>query len=148
MIRTATLKDIPALLNLEYSVFKIEDAFTYSTFRHAIQNDKCYFRVFEDSKIIIGYIYVLITGRIYSIAANPNLGVGSLLLERAEEFVRVILNKKHIKLEVKKGNNKAINFYIKHGYIPYGLRHNYYKDGKAAILMKKELVNDAKGRLA
>src|SRR5215467_12294675 len=116
MIRIATLKDISALLELEENAFIKFDNFSYHEFYYAIKNDKCYFRVYANScdDSIDGYVYVLQTGRIYSIACHPGMGIGSILLDRAEEFVSTILNKDVIKLEVKKGNNKAINFYIKH----------------------------------
>jgi|ERR1044071_8673153 ribosomal protein S18 acetylase RimI-like enzyme len=146
MLRNATLKDIPKLLHLEWQLFS-KERFNRKQFKYAITNQTCYFRVYENAidDHIEGYVYVLQTGRIYSIACLPNRGIGKILLNRAEEFVKTILNKDTIKLEVKKGNNKAINFYIKHGYKPYGIKHNYYNDGRDAILMKKELVNDAKG---
>ncbi len=146
MIRTATLKDIPELLTIESKSFNTAYRFSRNQFSYAIINNNNYFRIYEELGCLKGYVYVLSIGRIYSIAAYPpNTGIGSILLERAEDFVRIILNKDTIKLEVKKGNNKAINFYTKHGYKPYGIKHNYYKDGKSAILMRKDLTQNAKG---
>src|SRR6478736_2210086 len=117
-IRTATNEDIPQLLELESKSFKEKDRFGYNQFYFAVNIGHAYFRVYESEKGIEGYVYVLSTGRIYSIATYPKQGIGTLLLNRAEQFVKTILNKKTIKLEVRKDNRKAISFYIKRGYNP------------------------------
>lgn len=147
-IRSATLEDLPEILNLESKSFKEGHQFSRRQFYYAIQKGNGYFRIYEELGGIFGYIYVLANGRIYSIATIPNRGIGKILLTRAEEFVITILNKKIIKLEVREDNKKAINFYIKHGYKSYGIKHNYYSDGCQAILMRKDLNSDAQGRLA
>ena len=147
-IRTATIEDIPQLLELENKSFNDGDKFSRNQFYYAIQKGESFLRVYEEEKGISGYVYILVTGRIYSIAAYPNRGIGSLLLTRAEEFVKIILNKNTIKLEVRKDNTKAINFYIKRGYNPDKIKYHYYQDGMDALVMKKELNSYATRRLA
>ena len=44
-----------------------------------------------------------------------------------------------ITLEVKESNTPAIKLYMKNGFIPVGVKPNYYHDGSDAIYMQRTL---------
>lgn len=149
MIRPASLKDIPYLLEIEKFSFLPGDRFSRYQFWYAIRKGKGILLVdSEFATIYRGYIYILNTGRIYSLAVHPayrNEKVAQKLLKYAEEAsVECRINPgKPLKLtlEVRKDNRPAFCFYSKNGYIYGGIRQNYYADGTDAIIMKKDFKN-------
>ena len=44
-----------------------------------------------------------------------------------------------ITLEVKESNTPAIKLYMKNGFIPVGVKPNYYHDGSDAIYMQRPM---------
>lgn len=139
MIRAPSLYDIDYLVYVEKQSFALSDRFTRSQFQYAIKHGKgtmfvyCHVRSFKAK----GYIYYFEYKnhiRIYSIALNiacRSKGVGS-------RFLSIInRHKKNIHIEVRVDNKIAINFYKKHGYKAFGVKHNYYKDGTDALVMKR-----------
>lgn len=65
-------------------------------------------------------------------------GIGSLLLNELEDFVR---NKgvDELWLEVREGNRDAREFYLKNNFEDVGIRRVYYPDGTNAIIMRKKI---------
>ncbi len=47
-------------------------------------------------------------------------------------------NQPSLRLEVRKSNSAAIQFYFKNGFTITGLEAGYYRDGEDALLMKRE----------
>ncbi len=79
--------------------------------------------------------------RIYSLAVSPafrGIGLGALLLGAAEAAARSN-GGRSIGFEARRGNGAAIALYEKAGYLAVGERPDYYEDGAAAILYRKEL---------
>ena len=77
------------------------------------------------------------------IAVAPRLqkkGYGHLLLEQLERSARQ-RGLDGLLLEVRPSNQQAIDFYVSHGFVPIGLRRDYYPAGKGlredAQVMKK-----------
>lgn len=142
MIRPARLNDIPNLLEIENLSFPIGDRFSRNLFRYGINSIKNVFSVYVSEKDIpIGYIYILSTCRVYSLAVHPSArgnGIGEALLKTADKLCQ---KKAKVTLEVRKDNKKAIKFYLNNGYKCIGIRQNYYADGMDAIIMKKDLDN-------
>ena len=65
-------------------------------------------------------------------------GIGEKLLDFAiKEISQKSVEK--IFLEVREGNEKAINLYSKKGFKQISVRKKYYKDGENAIIMAREL---------
>lgn len=147
MIRHALMPDIPHLLEIEKLSFPLCDRFNYHQFRHAIRKAKGILLIdSEYDNFYKGYIYVLNSGRIYSLAVHPdyrNKKIAKGLLNHAENILHT---KPKVILEVRKDNRIAQCFYLKNGYKYVKIKHNYYSDGMDAIVMKKDLYN-AKGRL-
>ena len=98
----------------------------------------------EDGKLLgyVGMMTVLDEGYISNVAVDPEVrrqGIGDALiralLERAE-----LRELRFVTLEVREHNEAAISLYRKHGFLPVGLRKNYYQaPTENAILMTKYL---------
>jgi ribosomal protein S18 acetylase RimI-like enzyme len=151
IVRPATADDIPGLLLIEHSCFQPEEAFTIRQIRGLIGNPNVLSRVADGlgpegtDLTIAGWIVALVrqhrghrSGRIYTIAIDPTCqgkGVGKLLLTRTinelkEKGVR------HVYLEVRADNEKAIALYEKMGFECVRFLHDYYEEGRHGISMK------------
>jgi len=58
--------------------------------------------------------------------------------ELFDAFINDISGCVNVSLEVDENNKRAINFYLKHGFVKKGIRKNYYKNSDG-ILMVLEL---------
>ena len=76
------------------------------------------------------------TPRILIVEDEPKLG--QLLMERTIETALECKAAK-ITLEVKESNTPAIKLYMKNGFIPVGVKPNYYHDGSDAIYMQRHM---------
>ena len=76
------------------------------------------------------------------IAARRGAGVGSLLLEAAEERLRKT-ECRAVQLETAVDNISALSFYKRHGYSVIETFPRYYANGVDALVLKKELGKDA-----
>ncbi len=94
---------------------------------------------------IVGFILCTIsepkTARILMIAVYPyhqKKGIGTILMNAILKQC-IQKNIKIVKLEVRTHNQKAIRFYLKHGFIINQTLLDYYKNGDNAYLMTKYL---------
>lgn len=81
-------------------------------------------------------------GRIYSLAVHPEFrgqGIARKLLEQAEAEARQ-RGCRCLSLEVRVDNAGAQQLYASSGFIASGRRPDYYEDGAAAVVLRKELV--------
>ena len=82
-----------------------------------------------------------------SIAVQPEhrrKGVAQQLLTRLE--TELVSKQRPVRLEVRRNNKPAIQFYTKNGYRYVGLEERYYRDGEDALIMEKpSLASDAYG---
>ena len=86
------------------------------------------------------------SGHIVTIDVSPNerrSGVGSLLLEAAEERLRSS-GCRAVALETAVDNVGALSFYKRHGYSVTRTWPRYYANGVDALVLKKELVPSGK----
>lgn len=107
-----------------------------------IRKQNIIFRVMLKDDIVIGYYSfqkIFEEGYINNIAIKreyQSQGYGTQLfqdlLERAEKF-----EVKALTLEVETDNEKAIKLYKKFGFIQEGIRKNFYKNTKDALIMWK-----------
>ena len=95
-------------------------------------------------KQVVGFVDYWVTfdsGTICQIAVHPDIqrsGVGSELLN--EVFKDALAKKvRTLTLEVRASNEKAINFYKKHGFYVSHTKPGYYSNGEDAIYMIKEV---------
>ena len=84
-----------------------------------------------EGRVVVGYCsfrHIVNEGHINNIAVSPthqHKGVASMLLEKVIYFA----NKKKLiglTLEVRVSNTPAIRLYKKYGFVPEGIRKNYY----------------------
>ena len=80
-----------------------------------------------------------------SIAVHPDSrkrGVATALLKVLEQR---LLKDEIIRLEVRRSNEAAISFYLKHGFVRTDEMLDYYADGEDAIIMEKSSIETGTG---
>lgn len=136
--------DIDGVYKVEVSAF--DHPWTLSSLKSEQKNKLSkYFVAENEDKIIVGYIgawYIIDEAHITNVAVHKDfrgLGIGeglvSTLVDNCkEESISAIT------LEVRSGNSVAQNLYKKFGFLPGGIRKEYYADNKEdAIIMWKQL---------
>ena len=138
-IRNATNDDVGKILSIDNTVFST--AWSPSFLRQQLCSEKCSHRVIEKTDTIIGHsglIRLHDEGHVTTMAVSPKnqgFGLGSLLLADLCSSA-IDLNLATITLEVRVGNLKAQNLYQKFGFVPAGVRPNYYSDtSEDALIM-------------
>jgi ribosomal-protein-alanine N-acetyltransferase len=141
-IRDVKPKDMQAILSIEYKSFK--DPYPLSLLNRLYAMHPDGFLVAEADGKIVGYVIGVIrwgaTGHILAIATDPpyrRQKIGSALMESIMSRLRA-KGVKLVRLEVRKSNVEAQQFYLNLGFrrreeIPY-----YYEDGEAAVTMDYE----------
>ncbi|PIP94879.1 MAG: hypothetical protein COW00_14460 [Bdellovibrio sp. CG12_big_fil_rev_8_21_14_0_65_39_13] len=145
IIRSASLNDIPSLVQLEQSCFKyyLLDKKSFSRF---IKSKTSELFVAEVGSQIVAYSLMLYRknskkARLYSIAVDEKYRkhkIATRLLAFGEELVRQ-KGMREIALEVQVENTHVIQFYQKHGYIGKKTIPDYYESGQHAERMHKAL---------
>ena len=148
-IRKMTEADLPMVMEIENLCFIspwTENQFLYEMHDNPFAN----LWVIELSNASLGlksvcgfvdYWQTFDSGTICQIAVHPELhhnGIGSQLLEEVidDAYAKKVRN---ITLEVRKSNEKAINFYKKFGFIYSHVKEGYYADGEDALYMMLEV---------
>lgn len=141
-IRTMSENDISAVVRLEQEAFS--DPWSEQSFRDSLKMESALFLVAEEENEIAGYagMYLILDeGDITNIAVFQKWkrrGVGTKLLNEllAEAKRR---GAAAVTLEVRKGNTPAIALYEKTGFVPAGVRKNFYDHPKEdALIMWNE----------
>ena len=137
-IRKASLDDLKQIYLIEKDVF-INDHWTFEMVERELKDLTGQTTwIIEESSVILGYCMMRI---FYNEANITNMAIKS---SRQREGLGLfllghVLNQLPIKssvfLEVKEGNLPAINLYQRLGFKVINLRKNYYKDGRAAMIM-------------
>lgn len=141
-IKKATRYDIEKVYFIEQQTFS-QDKFSKAQIIRAVKNDYGLWMAMQDKPV--GYYYYTLERyyiRLYSIAVVPSCqrqGIGRILLQHFHDLIDPYLypNHKGLRLECRRDNTRAINFYKKHGYREYGMKHNYYQDGMSAVLLRR-----------
>lgn len=147
IVRLATDKDIPSLVELENRCFET-DRLNAAHLRRFIHSSTSLTLVCEDHQQIIADAIILFRkrstiARLYSIAVHPDRqGHGyATLLHQAIEAAAQQHSCKEIRLEVRYDNPQAIHFYTQLGYTRLGEYKQFYEDGANALRMIKVLIN-------
>ncbi len=146
MIRTATSRDLPALVELENRCFDT-DRLSPRSFRYMLTKANAVTLVDEEEGVIRGYVMVLFNAgtslaRMYSIAVDPQWrghGAGRALM-RAAEGAALDRDCVYMRLEVRKDNAASIGLYQSMGYRQFGVYDDYYEDHMEALRFEKELA--------
>ena len=143
MIKKLTINDvdyIEQIFNLEKDIFK-NSAFSKESTENLVKADNSFIYAYLIDEKICGYLMVLDSIDVYEILAIAtveeyrNKGLAQELLDK--------IKTKDIFLEVRKSNEKAINFYKKNNFKQISIRKGYYSDPtEDAIIMKMEANNE------
>lgn len=142
-IRDVKSKDMQAILSIEYRCFKDPYPLSLLNRLHAMHPDG--FLVAEAEGKIVGYVIGVLrwgaTGHILAIATDPpyqRQGIASVLMEHIINRLRAN-GAKLVRLEVRRSNAGAQQFYLKLGFRQRGEVPYYYEDGEAAVTMDYKL---------
>ena len=146
MIRSATLADVPALIDLEDRCFE-SDRMSARSFRYMIRRGNATLLVDDLDGRIRGYFLVLYhrgtsLARLYSAAVGPEdrgRGIARALLA-AVETAAIARGAVSMRLEVRADNAVAHDLYSRAGYRKFAVEEDYYEDHADAIRMEKLLV--------
>ena len=140
MIKKLTINDvdyIEQIFNLEKDIFK-NSAFSKESTENLVKADNSFIYAYLVDEKVCGYLMVLDSIDVYEILAIAtveeyrNKGIAQELLDK--------IKTKDIFLEVRKSNEKAINFYKKNNFKEISIRKNYYSEPtENAIIMKLEV---------
>ena len=143
MIKKLTINDvdyIEQIFNLEKDIFK-NSSFSKESTENLVKEDNSFIYAYLIDEKICGYLMVLDSIDVYEILAIAtveeyrNKGIAQELLDK--------IKTKDIFLEVRKSNEKAINFYKKNNFKQISIRKGYYSDPtEDAIIMKMEANNE------
>lgn len=143
MIKKLTINDvdyIEQIFNLEKDIFK-NSAFSKESTENLVKADNSFIYAYLVDEKVCGYLMVLDSIDVYEILAIAtveeyrNKGIAQELLDK--------IKTKDIFLEVRKSNEKAINFYKKNNFKQISIRKGYYSDPtEDAIIMKMEANNE------
>ena len=143
MIKKLTINDvdyIEQIFNLEKDIFK-NSAFSKESTENLVKADNSFIYAYLIDEKVCGYLMVLDSIDVYEILAIAtieecrNKGIDQELLDK--------IKTKDIFLEVRKNNEKAINFYKKNNFKQISIRKGYYSDPtEDAIIMKMEANNE------
>ncbi len=148
-VREATDEDIPAILELEQLCFKApwnRQNILYEMHENPVANvwvieleEKS-----QNLKSVVGfcdYWHTFDSATIAQIAVHPSLHRKQLGSAMMDEIINDCYAKKvrTLTLEVRADNEKAINFYLKHGFKKELVKPHYYSNGDDAIYMTRKV---------
>ena len=138
-IREVRSEDMQAVLKIEYRCFP--DPYPLSLLDQLYQSYPNGFIVVELNGEVVGYAIGTMrwggVGHVLAIAVDPpyqKRGIGSMLMENLVGRLRAGGAKK-IRLEVRKSNLGAKQFYLTLGFREEGEIPYYYENGETAVLM-------------
>lgn len=137
IIRDFKVTDLDSVLKIEFDSFK--EPYPVDLIMK-LYDAGAGFLVAEISNVVVGYIIFWVKDKIGHIiviavdGAFRSIGIGRMLLLHAIHIFS--LNQIYdIKLEVKKSNRRAQEFYKRNGFKIIGVEEGYYSDGEAAVIM-------------
>lgn len=123
--------DFKSICSIENKAFG-DGAYSNYMLKMMLKNPAAFTMVAEENSTLYGYATMnpmdSISVDLESIGVIPDQhhhGIGSMLLESMEAEARK-RGYKHVTLEVREKNTKAINFYRKHGYKTSEFLNSYY----------------------
>jgi [ribosomal protein S18]-alanine N-acetyltransferase len=136
-------EDLDSLLDLEGRCFSTP--WSRKEFEHGLAQDKFHVFGFKQDRLLLGYISfykVRDEMEILNIAVRPEsreMGLGSRMLSTVLRIC-ARLGTRRAYLEVRPSNTAAQRLYEKHGFLPIGVRPQYYRDtGEDAIIMRADI---------
>lgn len=135
-----TLQDVASVYQLSADCFS--EPWSLESIRQEVTNPVASYFVVEQEGEIVGYSglwHVLDEGEVINIAVSQQKrrqGIGAMLLEKLIEKARSC-QVSVIHLEVRQGNEMAINLYRRYGFKEIAIRKGYYhKPLEDAVIME------------
>lgn len=132
-------EDLDAVVDIERQCFA--EPWSLGLFRHELRLPFSRSVVARSTEgTILGYACWWVIGdevHILNLAVHPHYrrrGIGRLLLEVVQDTARQV-EARLVTLEVHHDNEAAQTLYAAHGFVPTGLRRNYYSQGRHAVVM-------------
>ena len=148
-VREATDLDVPAILELEQLCFKApwsRENILYELHENPVANVWVIELEIESQKLksVVGfcdYWHTFDSATIAQIAVHPQLQRKQLGSAMMDEIINDCYAKKVVTLtlEVRADNEKAIKFYLKHGFKKEFIKPHYYDNGDDAIYMTRRV---------
>jgi ribosomal-protein-alanine N-acetyltransferase len=149
-LRSMRWWDIERVMRLEHQLFA-EDAWTDTLFWSELaERTSRHYVVAADADDVVGYaglcVYSIDQAYVQTIGVDgghQGVGIGRALLRAllAEADGRGC---RHVDLEVRADNARAIGLYESHGFRPVGVRRGYYQpSGADALVMRRDRPADA-----
>ena len=140
-----TEADLDQVMELEKAIFP--SPWRRSFFLSDINRPQGLSVVAEDERVILGYAVAWGTEETHlaNLAVSEDergKGTGSRLLAEVIAFARRS-KAASIYLEVRVSNTIARKFYADRGFVPTYLRKGYYESGEDAVIMEREVTQDA-----
>ncbi|MFX1571320.1 MAG: GNAT family N-acetyltransferase [Promethearchaeota archaeon] len=149
-IRKVKFRDLKKIYQLEQSVFGV-NAFSKDLLSNLISNNFLFLKLVigKFRKKIVGFIVVIKENKdkanIVNFLINPDFqkrGYGTLLLQKAIEYIRKLNEITKVILNVQVNNNIAIKLYEKFKFKKNPeILENYYQSGESAFLMELNMVS-------
>ncbi|GHF88202.1 ribosomal-protein-alanine N-acetyltransferase [Amycolatopsis bartoniae] len=139
-------KDIGRCVEIERQLFAGDDPWSARAFQSELDAGGYYLGAYTDDDELVGYAGLVTVGRpgdfessVHTIAvdeAHQGQGIGTALLRallaRADELRAPVF------LEVRTDNDRAVDLYVRHGFVRIGVRKRYYQpSGADAYTMKR-----------
>ena len=141
MIRKMTVDDAPALAEIERACFA--KPWTEGDFLEKLSLDTAHYFVYDENGEAAAYIGMnayLDEGYVDNIAVLPKYrrrGIANALINAAVDTARD-LRLSFLSLEVRESNEAARNLYEKTGFVPVGVRKNFYSAPREnAVIMTR-----------
>lgn len=147
-IRLMTRSDLPAVLDIEGSVFTVP--WTAGTFRSLMLRAGARLWVAESRGAVVGYAAVWAVmdqaelGNVAVAETHRRRGVASELVETVLSWLRE-RRVREVFLEVRASNRAAQRLYEGHGFQPVGRRPGYYSRPREDALVLRRPVNPGRG---
>lgn len=142
-IVNAELRHIEQLEQIEQACFSMP--WTKEQLKGQLPDSCHVFIAAESGEAVLGYVgmmYIIDEGYISNVAVAPEhrrQGIADALIDELMGRAAA-LNLAFVTLEARQSNSPAIALYKKHGFVPVGVRKNYYELPKEdAVLMTKFL---------
>jgi ribosomal-protein-alanine N-acetyltransferase len=154
-VRPMTLADVAAVHRIEHDSFR--SPWPADAYRQELTSNRlARYLVVEDGEDVVGYagLWLMVDeAHVTTFAVAPRhrrRGIGEVLLAELMALARRI-GASVATLEVRVSNMPARRLYEKYGFMPVGVRRNYYSDDRedALIMTTPELGSrEMRGRLA
>lgn len=137
-IRSMRPEDIPAILDIDFTVFSLP--WSKKAYEEELMNPVAHYLVLTFNDFIAAYVgiwIILDEAHITNIAVAPEYqkhGYGEILLNKLIAYAKR-LGAESMTLEVRKTNLAAQKLYRKLGFTEYGVRSRYYSDNNEDALI-------------